>query len=315
MREVVGGLHSSSRWIAYLLAVASALGYATLGVFGLYGYAEHLSTFTMLAWRFGGASVVFIVWAIAARSGRPGRKDVIALVAMGAVGYTAMSWLFLEGARLASVGLVSTALYTYPALLAVALAALSWEPLTRSKALALAATFLGVALTALTGQGDPGTGPAPLLGILAGFSTGVIYVAYILVGTPVLQRVTAPVASAVVSIGATGAFVLIGGIAGGLGPVPLADAWIILGLVGPATVLAIVGFFVAIQQIGAGRAAMLSNAEPVGAVLLGWLALRQALTPWQLAGVVLVIASAVFLRWERPQKARETVREESGLGN
>ncbi len=301
-------------WGAYLLAVASSLGYATLGIFALFGYRHHLSTVTMLTWRFAGAALVLFLWAAMTRQRWPNWTDLLVLSCMGAVGYTVMSWLFVEGNRLAPVGLVSAALYTYPALVTIVLAALGWEPLTRRKLTALVGTGAGAALVVLFGRGDlAGGGVHLLLGITAGFATAVVYVAYIVVGTPVLRRVSAPAASAIVTGTAAVALLLTGLGTGGLQPLAYADSWIILGLVGPATVLAVVGFFVAMQGIGSGQAAIVSNVEPVGAVILGWLIFGQALSPGQILGVGLVISSAVLLRWETPAASQRRASRSQAL--
>jgi drug/metabolite transporter (DMT)-like permease len=73
------------------------------------------------------------------------------------------------------------------------------------------------------------------------------------------------------------------------------DGWIMLGLIGPSTVLALGGFFLAMQGLGSARASIVSNVEPAGAVLLGWLALGQLPTPVQGLGIALVIGSAMWL--------------------
>ncbi len=286
------------RWAAYLLAVASALGFATLGVFALFGYSKHLSTVTMLTWRFAGAALVFTFWTLLAHQPWPKWRDLLVLVGMGAIGYAAMSWLFFVGNRIAPVGLVSGVLYTYPAIVAATLGALGWEPLTRQRLLALTGTGVGAVLVVVLGRGALQGGSDPLLGMLLGLGAAVVYAAYIVIGTPVLRRVTAPAASAVVMGAAAIVLFLFGMATRSLGPVSVTDAWIIIGLVGPATVLAVVGFFLAMQGIGSGQASIVSNVEPAGAMVLGWLVFGQVLTPGQLLGVVLVIGSAILLRWE-----------------
>ncbi|WP_210275246.1 EamA family transporter [Martelella soudanensis] len=62
-----------------------------------------------------------------------------------------------------------------------------------------------------------------------------------------------------------------------------------LGLVGAA--LTYVLWFRGIARIGPGNAALLGFLSPLSAVLLGWLILGEALTPIQLAGAALVMAS------------------------
>lgn len=303
------------RFTASLLAVASALGYATLGIFALLGYAQHLSTVTMLTCRFTGAAIVFTLWVLVTRQSWPKRRDFLLLAGMGAVGYTAMAWFFFVGNRLAPVGLVSAAVYTYPAMVTAVLAALRWEQLNHVKLFALLGTGVGVVLIVLLGQGALKGGTDPLLGILAGLATAIVYTVYIVIGTPVLRRVTATAASAVVTGAAAATLLLIGLATKSLGTLEISDLWVILGLVGPPTVLAVAGFFLAMQKIGSGQASILSNVEPAGAVMLGWVVFGQTLAAGELVGVVLLIASAVLLRWEAPDAPRITrtkIRPPSG---
>ncbi|MAM12420.1 MAG: EamA family transporter [Rhizobiaceae bacterium] len=75
-------------------------------------------------------------------------------------------------------------------------------------------------------------------------------------------------------------------------PVPTAEnliglAW--LGLIGAA--LTYFFWFRGIARIGPSRAALLGFLSPLSAVLLGWVLLGQALSPLQVAGAVLVLAS------------------------
>ena len=62
-----------------------------------------------------------------------------------------------------------------------------------------------------------------------------------------------------------------------------------LGLIGAAATYAL--WFRGIARIGPGNAALLGFLSPLSAVVLGWLILGEALTPIQLAGALLVMAS------------------------
>ena len=279
----------------YLLAIISALGFSTLGIFAIYGYRSGLSTFTMLTIRFAGTALFFIPWILVTRERFPSRKDAIMLAGMGGIGYTSMAALFFEANRIAPVGIVSAILYTFPAIVVLSLSLLGWERMTGMKAMALAGTFTGMVLIVLASSSfSLGTG-IPLLGIVMGVGASLIYSAYIVVGTSVLRRVSAPMATFIVMGSAAVVCIAVGSATGSLSPIGIDDSWIIAGLVIPATALAVAGFFFAMQRIGSGRTSIISNVEPVGAVFLGWAVLGQRLSPLQYVGAAVIIVSAFLL--------------------
>jgi drug/metabolite transporter (DMT)-like permease len=283
------------------MAVISSLAFATLGIFAIEGFHDHLTAVTLLVWRFFVAGVLLGVWSVLTRQAWPKGRDLVLLIGMGAVAYSTMSWLFLEANADAPVGRVSAVLYTYPALVTALVVALGWERLSPVRWLALAGTFIGTSLVALTGSAGATGGTHPVLGMALSFAAAVMYAAYIAVGSVIISRVSGAVATAIICLSAGGALAIIGGATGTLQPVPPDAWWIVAGLAIVATGLAVLGFFRAISLIGPGRAAILSTVEPVGAAILGWLTLGQTLSVLQAVGILVIMSSAGGLRWEPSQ--------------
>ena len=283
------------------MAVISSLAFATLGIFAIEGFHDHLTAVTLLVWRFFVAGALLGVWSVLTRQAWPKGRDLVLLIAMGAIAYSTMSWLFLEANADAPVGLVSAVLYTYPALVTALVVALGWERLSPVRWLALAGTFIGTSLVALTGSAGATGGTHPVLGMALSFAAAVMYAAYIAVGSVIISRVSGAVATAIICLSAGGALAIIGGATGTLQPVPPDAWWIVAGLAIVATGLAVLGFFRAISLIGPGRAAILSTVEPVGAAILGWLTLGQTLSVLQAVGILVIMSSAGGLRWEPSQ--------------
>ena len=283
------------------MAVISSLAFATLGIFAIEGFHDHLTAVTLLVWRFFVAGALLGVWSVLTRQAWPKGRDLVLLIGMGAVAYSTMSWLFLEANADAPVGLVSAVLYTYPALVTALVVALGWERLSPVRWLALAGTFIGTSLVALTGSAGATGGTHPVLGMALSFAAAVMYAAYIAVGSVIISRVSGAVATAIICLSAGGALAIIGGATGTLQPVPPNAWWIVAGLAIVATGLAVLGFFRAISLIGPGRAAILSTVEPVGAAILGWLTLGQTLSVLQAVGILVIMSSAGGLRWEPSQ--------------
>ena len=61
--------------------------------------------------------------------------------------------------------------------------------------------------------------------------------------------------------------------------------------------IAISAFFAGISLIGAVRASLVMNLEPVGSIALGFILLGQVLTPRQLLGAAIVIGAVTATKW------------------
>jgi drug/metabolite transporter (DMT)-like permease len=61
-------------------------------------------------------------------------------------------------------------------------------------------------------------------------------------------------------------------------------------------VAGIIGLFLLLPLLGAVQTAVVLNLEPVAVALMAWLALGEALTPLQIAGAVIVVATVMFVQ-------------------
>lgn len=295
----------------YLLVAISAVGFATLGIFAKYAYSYGVNVPTLLTWRFSLSAVMLWVWVLFTKQHLPGWRDIFWLSVMGGIGYNAMASLFLSANMYAPAGLASAVLYTYPVLVTVELALLGWEQLTRLRLLALTTSALGCGLVALA---QPQTvGSATYTGLLLALSAAIVYSFYISLGSQVVQRVHAGVATTLVCTAAALVQSVNSLCSHTLLMVPTDAWWTIAGQVLCATVIAILAFFAGVRLIGAGRAAIVSTLEPVCAAILGFILLGERLNPWQLGGGLLVVGSVVLLQceatWQRPSPPKQT-REE-----
>jgi len=85
-------------------------------------------------------------------------------------------------------------------------------------------------------------------------------------------------------------FVVIALIVGEKLPTPTTEAWMAWGyLVVFGSLLAFTSFVSALQLLPTSLVTTYAYVNPVIAVLLGWLILREAITPWTVAGGLLVI--------------------------
>lgn len=295
-----------NRLVGIILVAISAAAFGTLGILGRYAYAEGMDALTIMALRFSLSALVLLAMLAARREPLPRGRSSILLIGMGAVGYVGQAFCYLTALKYASPGLVALMLYLYPVF--VAILSVMWlrEPITRRKAFTLGLALVGLALT---------VGPAggQWLGILLAISAAVVYSVYILVGTQVMQQVSAIQSAAVIFVSAGAMSSLLMAASGSHLPATGAG-WAVIGsIVVIATVVPVVAFLAGLGRIGPTNAAMISTLEPVVTVLLAALLLRETLKPVMLLGGGLILAAVLLLTHsELRRTAPERVSEGRG---
>src|SRR5512140_1546738 len=180
-----------NRFIGAFLIILSAAAFATLPILARFAYAEGVDVLTLMSLRFSLAALVLLAWLAIRRERLPRGATLARLIGMGAIGYVGQAFTYLTALHYASPGLVALLLYLYPVFVAILSAVILKEAITAIKMLALGIALAGLALTVSPGGGKPA-------GILLAISAAVIYSIYILVGTRVMQQVSAIQSSAVI---------------------------------------------------------------------------------------------------------------------
>lgn len=280
---------AARRWQGVLLVAISAAGFASIGLFARVAAASGASLLTVLALRFVLAGILLALVLRHRRLAWPRGRDLAGLVLLGALGYTAQSFCFFSALNHLTVGLAVLLLYLHPALVLLAGAALGRQRLTPRKAALAAASFAGILLTV---RGDLAGTP---VGLAFGIGAALIYTNYILVGEHLTPRTGVIPAATVIVLSAAVMFCL-GTLVEGVRWPGTTGGWLaVAGIAVLGTALATVTFFAGVQRIGAGDAATLSTLEPVVALVLAFVFLGEQLGAVQLAGALLVIASAALL--------------------
>ena len=280
---------AARRWQGVLLVAISAAGFASIGLFARVAAASGASLLTVLALRFVLAGILLALVLRHRRLAWPRGRDLAGLVLLGALGYTAQSFCFFSALNHLTVGLAVLLLYLHPALVLLAGAALGRQRLTPRKAALAAASFAGILLTVSNDlAGTP-------VGLAFGIGAALIYTNYILVGEHLTPRTGVIPAATVIVLSAAVMFCL-GTLVEGVRWPGTTGGWLaVAGIAVLGTALATVTFFAGVQRIGAGDAATLSTLEPVVALVLAFVFLGEQLGAVQLAGALLVIASAALL--------------------
>ena len=275
--------------IAIVLVSATAFG--TNAILAKLAYRAGLGTSQTLAFRFVLGAIGMWAVAIAFRQNplRFTRRQLLTLLALGGIFYTAQSLTYFTALRTLPASLVVLIAYVYPSQVAVA----GWLFLRRSisawQAAALVGSFTGVVL--LIGGAQLQLAWALVFAIAA----PTIYTAYILVGESVMSGVPAVGASAVIISGAGVAFSVIAALQGELALPATGQGWaVVLAFALIPTMIAISLFLAGLPRIGAARASLISTWEPVVTIVLAVILFGDSFTVVQALGGLLILVAVIL---------------------
>ncbi len=290
--------------IGLILLAAACFG--TLGPLSRFADDAGVSSLALVFWRglLGAASMTIFLAARYARGG-------VGFVPIGSL--PVRDRWFMAGATVAnailnlavfvaflriSIALALLVFYLYPAF--VALISVGWlgERLDRIRWAALGISLTGMVLVV---AGSGGLGELDVIGIGLSLIAALGQTFYVLAARHGFAHVPGSQAAALTMAGAAGIYFVIALLAGAAAqlatPFSGVDAlWpvALAGIVGAG--LPTVTYITGIRRLGAPRAAILANFEPVVGVLLAALLLAEQPTPLQLLGGALIIASGVVLQ-------------------
>lgn len=276
--------------LAYLLAVYLAWGSTYLAIRVAVGQASSFPPFTLVAIRTLLAGSLLLAWAVAAgHSVRLTRRDAGVLAALGG-----LMWLGGNGGvtwaeQRAESGYAALIVGSTPIWVAILEALLDRRAPTPWLLGSLLLGFAGVGVLAAPALSS-GSGADPA-------SLAALVVATLTWGAgSLLQRRRPPQTSPLVN---SAYQMLIGSLASAAAaflvreppPTPGPLQWLALGhLVLVGSVIGFTSYVQTLRLLPLSVAMTYAYANPVIAVLLGWLLLGEALTPWTLGGMALVLA-------------------------
>jgi drug/metabolite transporter (DMT)-like permease len=280
-----------------------------MAIFGKLAYQAGVTPSALLLLRFTMAAVLLGGLALARRpvpdgSAVPRLRALLGIPAplvltglgLGAIGFATQAVLYFGALERIDASLVVLVLYTYPLLVTVAAALLGRDRLTPGRVGALVLASCGTLLV-LLGVGGMSF---DLLGVALAFGSAVTYTGYILVADTVVHRIPPVVLAALVMTGASLTLGTRAALTGGIDLGFRLDGWLWIVCIGViSTVLAMLAFFAGLRRVGPSGAAIMSMFEPVVTTGLAALTLKEFLTPVQLGGAVVVLASAVLVQLRR----------------
>jgi drug/metabolite transporter (DMT)-like permease len=298
-----------TRLVGALLVLISSIAFSTKAILVKLAYRQGIDSVSLLALRFGFSAPFFAYAAFGGRlrgkvPSRLTRRDGVAIIALGVLGYYLASLSDFIGLRYISAGLERLILFVYPTLVVVIEAGLFKTRLDLRQKLALFVTYAGIFLAFRGELGSLGSNVPR--GAAWVFASALTYAAYLIGAGQLVPKLGSQRFTALALLSATAAVLSHAWLSGArLFGLPLAAYLIGLVMALVATVLPAFLLARGIALIGSGPAAIVSTVGPVSTILLAYLFLQEAVTPIEFVGTALVVIGATLVA-SSPKGAKPT---------
>lgn len=293
-----------------LYAVLAALGFSFKAIFVKLAYAAGpVDAVTLLALRMGLSLPLFawLVWASRGAASTPlTLGDGFRVAVLGLLGYYLSSLFDFYGLQFISAGLERLILFTYPTLVLIFQAVALRERPTPRTLVAMGLCYLGLGIAFVHDLRTAGGGHAVLVGSLWVFASAVTYALYYSGTGMVLKRMgsmrMAGLCGSASSLMVLAHYLLVADVTQ-LAQLPAA-VWANAAMMALfSTVLPIYWVALAIQRLGPTHTAAVGNLGPVLTMLASWAILSEAISGYQIAGLVLVLLGVSRLKPAKPKVA------------
>lgn len=293
-----------------LYAVLAALGFSFKAIFVKLAYAAGpVDAVTLLALRMGLSLPLFawLVWASRGSASTPlTLGDGFRVTVLGLLGYYLSSLFDFYGLQFISAGLERLILFTYPTLVLIFQAIALRERPTSRTLVAMGLCYLGLGIAFVHDLGTAGGGHAVLVGSLWVFASAVTYALYYSGTGMMLKRMgsmrMAGLCGSASSLMVLAHYLLVADVTQ-LAQLPAA-VWANAAMMALfSTVLPIYWVALAIQRLGPTHTAAVGNLGPVLTMLASWAILSEAISGYQIAGLVLVLLGVSRLKPAKPKVA------------
>lgn len=275
----------------YLWGCVSSATYGLIPLFGLPVLRKAVSYDSLLFYRFSCAAILLaLIMFLRKESFKVTKKEVVPLIILGILFALSAQFLFWSYSFL-SVGLASTILFTYPIFVAILMAVLFKERISRTSQLAIVVAFSGVCLLY---QGDVSINVWGLCIILL---SALFYAIFIIVvnKSPVKNMQGEKLIFYALSISACFFFIQ-AQVKGGVQILPDTESVInIIMLATIPTVVSCIAMVYAVQHIGSTSTAVLGALEPVTAVAVGVFAFNEVFSLNLAIGICFILTAVLLI--------------------
>ncbi|MEE2997821.1 MAG: DMT family transporter [Pseudomonadota bacterium] len=285
-------MNQSPQVIGYIIVVIGALAFAGNNVFAVLSYEAGTTPLTLITGRMVFTLIVLtLIMKFSGLAIPLPKRERNAALGLGILNGT-MAFCLMSAFDYVAVGLAVLVFYLYPMLTGIGAWLTGQEKLNTGLIVGLIGGFFGLALS-LEITGDS----ANAIGIALAGCASVLMAATALLSARVLKTDNARSVTLHMHISAAAMFIAVSIIAGDLSLPDTTRGWVGYICVPIFYTVAIASFFAGIAHIGAVRASLVMNLEPVGSIALGFLLLGQILTPRQLLGAAIVIGAVTAIKW------------------
>ena len=276
-----------------LCGVAAAVFYGTNPFGAMHLYADGITAYTTLFYRFGLAALILgVILAVGRWSFVVTRRELLTLAVLGVLMGSSSSSLYVSF-NFMDVGIASTLLFVYPIMVAVIMAAFFREKVTLATVVSILLSLVGIALLNRSADGTS----LSAIGVSLVMASSLTYAVYIVIVNKSALRMSSMKLTF---------YVLLFGLLAILGytfamgervqllttPAEWAYA---LQLALLPTVLSLVLMVIAVHDIGSTPTAIMGALEPMTAVAIGVACFGEILTPRLGIGIVLILTAVLLI--------------------
>lgn len=234
----------------------------------------------------------------ATRAKLPSGRTIAVLLALGVLGNGVYQYFFVAGIARTSASDCALVVAASPAFIAIIARLRGVERVSMKGVVGILLSIAGIALVVL-GSTAGNSGQSSLIGDLIVLVASLCWAIYTVLLKPYTERVSGLQLSTFTMIGGAVPLVVLAW------PQVSQTHWSALPLLGWGAIvysglfsLVIAYFFWyhGVRVIGPTRAAMYSNLQPVIAVLVAWVMLSEIPTPWQVIGMIAILAGLALTR-------------------
>lgn len=278
----------------YALGIIAAATYGLNPLFALPVYAHGMNPDSVLFFRYMMAiPIVGLMALLRGHSLAVDRRDILPLALMGVITGVSSLTLF-QSYNYMNAGIASTILFVYPVMVAIIMAVLYRERLSRLTVGCLLASVVGIGLLSKSPEGGGGLS---LTGTLLALTSGLTYAIYIVAANrPRFRRLpTLKMLFYVLIFGTLVFAVRLAGPADFTPPTCGLDWVCVVCLAVLPTAISFGCTTAAIQYIGSTPTAILGALEPVTALLVAIAVFGEKITGIESAGIVLILAAVTLV--------------------
>lgn len=279
-----------------LFAILAALGFSFKAIFVKLSYAAGpVDAITLLALRMAMSLPLFIwiVWISRREASTPlSRSHLFRIMLLGMFGYYLASLFDFHGLNYISAGLERLILFTYPTIVLLIQAVLLRERPTRRTLAAMTICYIGLGIAFAHDLSSSNVNGHVITGALWVFGSAVTYALYYSGTGAMLKHVSslrlAGLAGTSSSVMVLIHFMIVADLSQLLQLPPAVLIYSALMALF-STVLPIYWLALAIERMGATQTAALGNLGPVLTMAASWVILDEDISPYQVAGMALVL--------------------------